>query len=45
MGRRSVDGITVGFVILWLFIILVNVAWIGALIWGLITLVNWLVTK
>lgn len=34
-----------GFIILWLFVVLINVAWIGALIWGLITLVNWLVTK
>jgi hypothetical protein len=39
MRRSSVDGITIGVVLFYLFVVLVNVAWVGALIWALIYVV------
>lgn len=36
MRRNRVDGVTVGVVLFYVFVILINFAWIGTLIWALI---------
>ena len=46
MAKRSGDGITIAVILTYLFIFLINIAWVGALIWALIYVVlhldNWL---
>lgn len=42
---KNDDGVAIGAAMMTILIILANLAWIGALIWGLYELVTWLTSQ